>query len=191
VIAWGSDTLREAWRSYAPNGVLPALALSPDGMRLYGVYPRGEDGCGSTNSDLTLVAWDAVSGQVTRELGLGEQVDVPAATCGRGGGVYLAVSEGGRELFIAWEAKLYGVDAATFKVTRERELPAPVDGLAQSVNGRELYLLPATAGDLTARYHGLWAVDVQEWESMRTVTEWDEAIVAPFMFAVPAAVSAR
>jgi hypothetical protein len=90
---------------------------------------------------------------------LSDQMTVPTATFGRGDQGYLAVAPDGTRLYVAWEDRLWTLEPETLHIIGELALPAPVDGMALSVDGRELYLLPATAGDLRVRGHGVWTVD--------------------------------
>src|SRR5207249_5402662 len=117
-----------------------ALALSPDGTRLYGVYP--------CVNDLRLQIWQTSDGALLKEQLLGDRLSIPPATFGRGEGVYLALVPDGTRLYLAWEDRLWALATDSLRPLAELQLPAPADGLAMSVDGRELYLLSATAGDL-------------------------------------------
>ena len=186
MLAYDSATLEQAWKSYAPNQSVPALALSLDGSLLYGVYPKNANGCDNAPSGLTLVIWETKTGQVTREIDLDRQMHVPQATCGRGGAAYLTMSRDGTNLFLVWEDKLWRLETGDLRVTHELRLPFAVDGIALSVDGRELYLLPSTSGDLRARGHGLMTVNTHLFQLIRQAQDWDKTMVQPFMFTAPA-----
>jgi len=71
------------------------------------------------------------------------------------------------------------------QVTAELVLPAPVDGLALSKDGSELYLLPAFSGDLVVRETSLWTVDATALTLIRHASDWP-LLTMPLMFAAPA-----
>ncbi len=186
MIALDAETFAMLWQMPAPSTHPPDLALSPDGMRLYGVYPQGGAGCFSRNAtDLGLYGWEATTGRMVEQVQLSDQVPVPMGTCGRGGGVYLTISPDGMELYLAWEDRLWKIAAGSFRVTSELRLPSAVDGMALSTDGRELYLLPATMGDLTVRERGMWVVDTIALNIVRHASDWPQ-LIEPFMFGVPA-----
>jgi hypothetical protein len=190
LIALDAATLIPLWRTPAPVSDTPVLALAPDGGRLYGLFPRVtvtyEGGQGHVSrTGLQVWAWAAPSGHLLVNTRLGDQVTVPTATFGRGDRGYLEITPDGRRLYVAWEDRLWALDPGSLEVTRELSLPAPVDGLAQSADGRELYLLAATSGDLAVREQGLWTVDTDALELTRQATDWPRLSV-PLMLAAPA-----
>lgn len=113
---------------------------------------------------------------------------VPLATIGRGDAGYLAIAPDGERLYVTWEDRLWTLATATLQVVGELELPAPVDGMALSVDGRELYLLPATSGDLRVRGHGLWTVDTTTLKLVHHASDWPQnaPLFAPLFVAAPA-----
>ena len=169
-------TLKPLWQVNAPTAINPALALSPDGTRLYGVYPRV--------NDLRLQVWQTSDGTLLKEQLLGDRLSIPPATFGRGEGVYLALVPDGTQFYLAWEDRLWALATNSLRPLGELQLPAPADGLAISGDGRELYLLPATAGDLTTRERGLWTVDASTLKLIRHAPDWP-AYTVPFFFAAP------
>ncbi len=192
VVALQADTLAPLWRAPAPTSSRPAFVLAPDGKLLYGLYPRVAvsynfpDGHGRvTAGDLLLSVWETATGRLAQEIKLSDQASVPAATFGRGDAGYLGIAPDGGHLYVAWEDQLWRLAAESLRVAGELTLPAPVDGMALSVNGRELYLLPATAGDLQRHIHGLWTVDTTSLKLARHASDWPR-LVEPFMFAAPA-----
>jgi len=111
---------------------------------------------------------------------------VPLHTFGRGEGGYLAVSPDGAWLYIAWEDRLWALASDTLNVVGELQMPSPTDGLALSVDGRQLYLLPSTAGNLNAHERGMWIVDTASLKMVRHFSDWP-ALDLPFLFAAPEA----
>ena len=75
---------------------------------------------------------------------------------------------------------MYGQDVTIFTI-----LTAAADGVALSIDGRELYLLPSTAGDLAVRERGMWSVDAVALKIVRRVSDWPQ-LLRPFMFGAPA-----
>lgn len=196
VVALQNDTLVPRWHGSTPSSPHPDLAVADDGKYLYGLYPsvdtrcdvvvEGEGHCRVASTDLQLLVWETATGQLVREISLSEQVFVPPATIGRGDAGYMAVAPNGERLYVAWEDRLWALSSDSLAVTRELVLPAPVDGLALSADGRELYLLPATAGDLRVRGHGLWIIDAATLTLGRHASDWPERLNLPFMIAAPA-----
>lgn len=117
---------------------------------------------------------------------MSEQLQVPLHSFGRGEGGYLAISPDGTRLYIAWEDRLWALASDTLSVVGQLQMPSATDGLAVSVDGHELYLLPSTSGDLQLREQGMWAVDAARLNIVRHMTDWP-AWGLPFFFAVPAA----
>jgi DNA-binding beta-propeller fold protein YncE len=190
ITAWRADTLMQVWKAEKIFNASASIALTPDGKLLYALYPdvavSYATGAGSvTKSDLYLFAWDSATGNLVQQINLNDQVAVPTATFGRGGAGYLDIAPDGAHLYVAWEGRLWELSSNDLRVVRELKLPAPADGLAPSVDGRELYLLPSTAGDLVAREHGLWTVDIASFKLTRRASDWS-SLSLPFMFAAPA-----
>ncbi len=113
---------------------------------------------------------------------------MPLATIGRGDAGYLALAPDGRRLYLAWEDRLWALVTESLDVGGELQLPAPVDGMVLSLDGREIYLLPATSGDLRVRGHGLWTVDTTAMKLVRRASDWPQnmPLFAPFFVAAPA-----
>ena len=192
VVALDSASLESVWMADAPNEGIPALALAPDGERLYGLYPRvvfeysSDDGHGRvTATELRVLAWETATGNLDRNIELSDQIFVPPATIGRGDAAYLAISPDGERLRVAWEDRLWTLSPASLQVTGELKLPAPVDGMALSSDGREVYLLPAFSGDLVVRETGLWTVDAAALTLIRHASDWP-LLTVPVMLATPA-----
>jgi hypothetical protein len=80
---------------------------------------------------------------------------------------------------------LWALDAETLQVVQELRLPAPVDGMVQSVDGRELYLLPSMSGNLAVRNLGMFTVDAATLEMENHVEDWPRLKI-PFFFTAPA-----
>ena len=172
----------------------PDLAVSPNGKRLYGLYPKIEHRAEGSyvpvvGTDLELLVWETDTGERIKDVRMSQQALVPLAMEGRGDASYLAVSRGGERVFVAWEDMLWALDGESLQVVRELRLPAPVDGMVQSVDGRELYLLPATFGNLGLRLRGMFTVDATILELVSHVDDWPR-LTSPFFFAAPAATSA-
>jgi DNA-binding beta-propeller fold protein YncE len=168
----------------------PDLAVSPDGRRLYGLYPRIEHRAEGSlvpvvGTDLQLLVWETDKGERVQDVMMDQQVSVPLATGGRGGTGYLTVSQDGERIFVAWEDMLWALDGETLRVVQELRLPAPVDGMAQSVDGQELYLLPSSFGNLAVRMHGMFTVDAATLELVNHVDDWPRLTI-PFFFTAPA-----
>jgi outer membrane protein assembly factor BamB len=180
IMALDTNTLEKVWEVSAPTAVKGALQLAPDGRYLYGLYPRV--------GDLRLHVWDTRNGAAMREALLGDRISIPMPTPGRGEGGYLAISPDGERLYIAWEDRLWSLNSGSLQPDGSLKLPAAIDGLAISGDGEELYLLPATAGDLAVRERGLWTVDANSLRLLRHADDWPTWVV-PFFFAVPAAPS--
>ena len=141
-------------------------------------------------TDLQLTVWETSNGETVREVMMSGQVSVPLATVGRGDAGYLAVSTDGNRVFVAWEDMLWALSGESLQVLGELRLPAPVDGMAQSMYGRELYLLPAASGDLTTRELGFFTVDVTPLDLLRHTSNWPR-LMSRFFYAVPAPAEER
>ena len=169
----------------------PDLALAPDGSRLYGLYPytveRTDEGVfvRKVEADLLLQVWETETGELVREVRFSDQVSVPNATGGRGDAGYLAVSPDGQRLYVAWEDHLWALAAESLQVAGELRLPAIVDGMALSVDGRELYLLPSAFGDPPMPERGLLTVDTASLTVARRAPDWPNLTNA-ILFAAPA-----
>jgi hypothetical protein len=195
LVALDTDTLAPLWQRRVPAGPHPDLVVGPDGQRLYGLFPQvtmdhSPDGYQYrvSETDLRLLAWETTTGELAHDIQLSQQVTVPLATLGRGDAGYLAIAPDGGRLYVAWEDRLWALATGTLQMVGELELPAPVDGMALSVDGRELYLLPATSGDLRLRGHGLWTVDTAAMKRVRRASDWPQNVplFAPVFVAAPA-----
>lgn len=190
VTALDADTLSPLWRAPSSTAPHPAMALAPDGKRLYGLYSEVESEVRSdgysyvTQHDLRLLVWEADSGKLAEEINLGDIFSVPEPTSGRGNGVYLAVSPDSARLYVAWEDSLWTLETETLQVSGELKLPAPVDGMALNIDGSELYFLPSTSGDLRERRNGMWTVNTKTLEVVRQASDWPN-LTRPFFFAAP------
>ncbi len=161
-----------------PGAGRPALAVSPDGNRLLGLYPI------DLGANLLLYAWGTETREDPDVVRLNDQVSVPLVTLGHTSAGYLTASQDGQRLFVAWEDMLWSLDAERLQVMQELRLTAPVDGMVQSMDGRELYLLPSTAGDLTVRERGMFTVDADTLQLVRHASDWP-SLNLPFFFAAP------
>jgi hypothetical protein len=195
LVALNAETLAPLWRRPVPSGPHPDLVLEPDGQRLYGLFPQvtmdhSPDGYQYrvSETDLWLLAWETTTGELVQDTQLSQQIAVPPATIGRGNAGYLAIAPDGGHLYVAWEDRLWVLATGTLQVVGELQLPAPVDGVALSVDGRELHLLPATSGDLRRRGHGLWTVDTAAMKLVRRASDWPQnlPLFAPLFVAAPA-----
>ena len=192
VAALDSEDLTPLWRAPSPSvgGVSQHLASSPDGERLYGLFPHVEGEVRSdgnyhvTEHDLRLLVWEADSGVLVDEIRLSDLASVPPPTPGRGDAGYVTVSFVGERVFIVWEDMLWAINAEALEVAGELRLPSPVDGVAQSIDGRELYLLPATMGNLEVEGHGMYTVDAATLELLRHADDWPK-LRLPFFFSAP------
>ena len=167
----------------------PDLAVSPDGARLYGVYPRIErkaEGIRVVGTDLQLLVWETSQGERLQEVMMGGQVSVPPAGASHSGAGYLTVSTDGDLVFIASEDLLWSLDGESLRVLQELRLPAPVQGMVRSVDGRELYLLSETSGDPAIQERGMFTVDAASLELVRNADDWPR-LINPFFLAAPAA----
>ncbi|MCH8109883.1 MAG: hypothetical protein IIB15_07120, partial [Chloroflexi bacterium] len=113
---------------------------------------------------------------------MGDISSVPEPTGGSGHAGYLAVSPDSTRLYVAWEDSLWSLETETLQVSGELKLPTPVDGMALSIDGRELYLLPSTSGDLRER--GMWTVNTETLEVVRQASDWP-SFSLPFFFVAP------
>ena len=113
-------------------------------------------------------------------------VPVPLPSPGRGNAAYLIVSVDGGRILAVWEDMLWAIDARSLQIVDALKLPAPVDGMSQSVGGGEFYLLPATTGNLAVNARGMFAVDPAALELRRHAEDWP-ALRIPFFFVAPAA----
>ena len=184
-------TLSPLRRAPSPDSPHPDMALAPDGRRLYGLYPhvkqevRSDGLAHVTGHELRLLAWETEEGGLVLELGMGDLVSVPLPTPGRDDAGYLAASHDGDRVFVVWEDMLWALNVPSLTVAGELRLPAPVDGIAQSVDGSELYLLPATSGNLEVRERGMFTVDATTLALVRHAADWPELGI-PLIFAAPA-----
>ena len=202
VAALRAENLSPIWRIPSPTPFgrdslgwptigKPYLAVSRDGKRLYGLYPRIErKPAGSSvpvvGTDLQLLVWETGKGERLQEVMMSDQVSVPLlGASGRSGG-YLTVSPDGQRVFIAWEDMLWALDGESLRVLQELRLPAPVDGMVRSVDGRDLYLLPSTWGDLSEELRGMITVDSTTLKLLNHADDWP-GLRIPFFFAAPAA----
>ncbi|MEJ2558520.1 MAG: hypothetical protein P8186_20360 [Anaerolineae bacterium] len=195
VVALDAETLAALWRRPVPGGPHPDLVLGPDGQRLYGLFPQvtmdhSPDGYQYrvSETDLRLLAWETAGGELVYDIQLSQQVVVPLATIGRGEAGYLAIAPDGGRLYVAWEDRLWALATETLQVVGELQLPAPVDGMVLSLDGGELYLLPATSGDLRLRGHGLWTVSTTTLKLVRRASDWPQNVplFATLFVAAPA-----
>lgn len=188
VMALDAKTFAKLWQVPAPSTHPSDMVLSPDGLDLYAVYPLGETGCfESLANDLGLYAWETSTGHLVKQMHLSDLVPVPMGTCGNGGRVYMTISPDGTDLFLSWEDRLWKISnwGGSLNLAGELKLPSVMDGGALSPDGRELYLLPTTMGDLTVRERGMWTVDTTGLTIVRHASDWPR-LTAPFMFAAPA-----
>ena len=190
VTAMDADTLSPLWRAPSPEAPHPAIALAPDGKRLYGLYSEVESEVRSdgrsyvTQHDLRLLVWEADSGKQVDEINMGDLVFVPEPTGGRGNAGYLVVSPDSTRLYVAWEDSLWTLETETLQISDELKLPTPIDGMALNIDGRELYLLPSTSGDLRERKSGMWTVNTETLEVVRQASDWP-SFSLPFFFVAP------
>ncbi|MDQ5853390.1 MAG: hypothetical protein M3380_15225 [Chloroflexota bacterium] len=196
VAALKADTLEVLWQVPAPRGHRIELVLAPDGRRLYGLQPRVATGYGFpdghdrvTETDLRMFTWETATGRLVQEIRLSDQTPVPTATIGRSDAGYMAMAPDGTRLYVAWENWLWTLAAESLRMTGELPLPASVDGMALSIDGSELYLLPTTAG-VHERIGGLWTVDTAALKLVRHASDWPPLVV-PFILAAPAPVQAQ
>jgi hypothetical protein len=198
VVAFDSRTLLNLWKADAYAAPHPGLMLSPDGTYLYGLYPQVDLRCcrGSSvyveQTDLFLKAWYTETGELASEVNLRELVEVPDATIGRGDGTYLAISPDGKRLYALWEDRLWDIPAAALTTAsldeaaiRQAPLPAPADGMASSVDGRELYILPSTAGSGYLRGRGMWTVDGGRMWIVRQTGDWPDLPPMALLYSAP------
>ena len=205
VAALSNDGLVPRWRAPTPDrfadrfrqdrsGLRPvgkaALAVSPDGKRLYGLYPLEERiHSGSRTpvirTDLGIIAWDAKEGRKTRDVLMSEQVSVPVGSASGGDEAVLVFSHDGSRLFALWHDMMWSLDPVTLEVKDVLKLPIPVLGAALSMDGNELYLLPQATGHLVRRPSGFLTVDVTKMMVIRQAAEWPR-LRWPFFYAAPA-----
>lgn len=191
IIGLDADTLSPLWRAHSPDALHTTLALAPDGKRLYGLYPQIQtevwsDGLSHvTEHKLELRVWEAAGGTLVEAIDMGEQVFVPEPTSGRGDAGYLAISPDGKRLYVVWEDQVWELDTGSMKVTTELKTRSSIDGVALSMDGNELYLLPSTSGNLDIRQQGMWTVDTGPLEIIRHASDWPR-LSRPFFFAAPA-----
>ncbi len=182
ITAVDGRTLSRLWQVSTPVSMNPDFAMAPDGGHLFGVYPQvgvGYDSGGNSQAvgtDLLLYVWETGTGRVVRTIKLSDQVSVPSATLGRGEAGYLRVSPDGTRLYVVWENSVWALAADLLEIVGELKVPAPVDGVVLSTDGRELYMLPSTVGDLSVRGHGLWTVDTSSLKLVRRASEWPEGL---------------
>jgi len=166
-----------------------SLTVSPDGDWLFGLYPEIErtvvdDHTQVLNTDLILYRWEIGPGERHSVISMSDRVSVPLATAGRGDRGYVQSSIDGDYVFVAWEDMLWSLDANSLIVVKELHLPVPVDGMVQSKDGDELYLLPSTAGDLPLSERGMFTVDATALELTRHAEDWPQLNI-PFFLAAP------
>ena len=140
VAALSAEDLSPIWevpspKPYAQDNIgwpqvgKPDLAASPDGQRLYGLYPRIErkaEGSyvGVVGADLQLLVWETGEGERLKDVMMGERASVPFATSGRGDAGYLATSRDGQRVFVAWEDMLWALDGRSLRILQElRKIP--------------------------------------------------------------------
>jgi hypothetical protein len=63
-----------------------------------------------------------------------------------------------------------------------------IGGVAQSIDGCELGLLPATAGNLGVEGHGMYTVDTANMELLRNADDWPK-LRLPYFLSAPAPVA--
>lgn len=191
MIALNSENLATLWTTEAPKSWHAPPALASRGDVLYGLYPQVEVGCPCTQGrvqvkrmSLQLRLWGASTGRTIEKIELTERLSVPKATIGRGYRGYLSISPDGSRLYIAWENRIWALNAQSLGVQGELALPFAVDGMCLSVDGKELYVLPTTAA-VKEPVRGLWTIDADRLSILRNTTDWPRLWVT-FMFAAPA-----
>ena len=201
IAALSSDALSPRWRAPSPNHSNrdrfgwtvvghSALAVSPDGGRLYGLYPLEERiHSGSRTpvirTDLGIISWDTKDGRKMRDVLMSEQASVPVGSSSGGDEAVLVFSRDGKRLFALWHDMMWTLDPMTLEVEDVLKLPSPVLGAALSIDGSELYLLPNATGHLVRRPSGVLTVDVTKMEVIRQATDWPR-LRRPFFYAAPA-----
>ncbi len=201
VAALAADDLSPRWR--APSPGLSArdrygwkvvghstLVVSPDGKRLYGMYPLEERiHTGSRvpviRVDLGVIAWDTRDGGRVQDSLMSEQVSVPVGSNSGSDLPSLVFSADGRRLFALWHDMMWSLGSATLEVEDALKLPTPVIDAALSIDGSELYLLPGTPGSHGRRDNGVLTVDTANMEVVRQAADWPR-LNGPFFYAAPA-----
>ncbi len=205
VAALSSDDLAPRWRAPSPDrfadrfrqdrsSLRPvgnaALAVSPDGSRLYGMYPlEARINTGSrvpvVRVDLRVISWDTKDGRRVKDILMGEQVSVPVGSKSGTDLPSLVFSADGRRLFALWHDMMWSLGSATLEVEDALKLPTPVIDAALSIDGSELYLLPGTPGSHGRRDNGVLTVDTATMEVVRQAADWPR-LHWPFFYAAPA-----
>lgn len=191
VAAFDSESLTELWRAPTPLSRDPGLVLAPDGRFLYGLYPEVTEGCPCpeghvhvTKMSIHLFVWAASTGKLVNDAELTERLAVPLATIGRGDRGFLAIAPSGSILYVVWENMLWALSTDSLTMIDKLTLPAPADGLAQSIDGNQLYMVPATGG-IRNPATGLWTVDATSLRLIRLAADWPQMSI-PSLLVVPA-----
>jgi DNA-binding beta-propeller fold protein YncE len=210
MVALDAETLAPLWRVGLPQGTGRHMTITFDGRFLYGLLPQvtlryyqqgNEEVHGRVEAtELQLLVWetDREAARLLRQVRLNDVVAVSPATIGRGDRGYLALSPDGQHLYVVWEDRLWrlatvllqaelGATGQAGLVTGEVRLPAPADGLVLSPGGAELYVVPATSGDLVARGHGLWVGATKRFALARHIADWPRELALPMVLVGPAA----
>jgi hypothetical protein len=170
------------------------LTVSTDGRWVYGLYPEIErkvegEFMRVQSTDLLLYRWAVARGAPNPVVSMIDLVSVPLATAGRGDRGYVLFSTDGENIFIAWQDMLWSLDVDSLMIVNELRLQASVDGMVQSIDGHELYLLPSTSGDLLVKELGMFTVDTANWEFSRHADDWPR-LINPFLLVAQAQGSA-
>jgi hypothetical protein len=88
----------------------------------------------------------------------------------------MAIAPDGSVLYVVWEDMLWGLLPDSLEMVGELKLPALADGLAMSIDGHELYLVPATGG-VRHPAAGLWTVDATNFRLIRRAADWPRMIL--------------
>ena len=201
VAALSSEDLSLRWKTPSPTSIgqdslgwskvgNPYLAVSRDGKRLYGLYPTQERKAEGSHirvvaTDLQLLVWETGKGELLQEIMMSDQVSVPLLRASGFSAGYLTVSRDGERVFIAWEDILLSLDGKSLRLLEKLRLPALLAGMAQSVDGRDLYLLQATSDDLSGQERGMFTVDATTLKLVRHADDWPRLTI-PFFLAAPA-----
>ena len=201
VAALAADDLSPRWR--APSPGLSArdrygwkvvghstLVVSPDGKRLYGMYPLEErihtdSRVPVIRVDLGVISWDTRDGGRVQDSLMSEQVSVPVGSNSGSDLPSLVFSPDGRRLFALWHDMMWSLNPATLEVEDALKLPMPVIDAALNIDASELYLLPDTPGSHRRWPSGILTVDIAKMEVIRQATDWPR-LRRPFFYAAPA-----
>ena len=201
VAALAADDLSPRWR--APSPGLSArdrhgwkvvghstLVVSPDGKRLYGMYPLEErihtdSRVPVIRVDLGVISWDTTDGGRVQDSLMSEQVSVPVGSNSGSDLPSLVFSPDGRRLFALWHDMMWSLNPATLEVEDALKLPMPVIDAALNIDASELYLLPDTPGSHRRWPSGILTVDIAKMEVIRQATDWPR-LRRPFFYAAPA-----